>query len=243
MNIAEKPELRIGKTSEEAAHDCAEYILAALTAALNANHRATLAISGGSTPRLLFTDLATLHFDWSRVHFFWVDERCVPPDNSQSNYKLAYDTLLGPAHVPEDNIHRICGELPPPEGGRRYVEEIKTFFALKEGEIPSFDVLHRGMGPDGHTASLFPGSPLVHDRTGIATNVWVEKMKMDRITLLPAVLERAVHTVLQVSGAEKADTLKSVLEGPEDFVKYPCQIASRDARAIWFLDSAAASKL
>jgi 6-phosphogluconolactonase len=243
VNIAEKPELRVGKTAEEAAHDCAEFILAKLTATLQSKNRATLAISGGSTPRLLFSDLAAQSFDWSNVHFFWVDERCVPIDNSQSNYKLAYDTLLGPAHIPAANIHRIHGELPPAEGGKRYIADIKSFFGLADGEIPVFDIVHRGMGPDAHTASLFPGSPLVHDHTGIATNVWVEKMKMDRITLLPAVLEAATHTVLQVSGAEKADALKSVLEAPEDLLKYPCQIASRDSRAVWFLDAAAASKL
>ena len=243
MNSNTKPQLRIAKTPEEAAHDCAKFILERLGTSLQSKERATFAISGGSTPRLLFSDLATMPFDWSRVHFFWVDERCVPPDNSQSNYRLAHDTLLAPAHIPDQNVHRIYGELPPPEAGQKYVDDIRSFFVLKEGEIPVFDVLHRGMGPDAHTASLFPGSPLVNDHTGVATNVWVEKMKMDRVTLLPAVLEAALFTVLQVSGADKADALKSVLDEPQDFEKYPCQIASRAPRAFWFLDSAAASKL
>ncbi len=239
MSTGEEPELRILETAEDAARECSKYILSLL----QAQPRITFALSGGSTPKLLFADMAREKFDWSNVHFFWVDERCVPPDSKESNFKLANDTLLAPAGIPAGNIHRIYGELPPAEGAQRYVNDIKQFFRLNDGQLPVFDVLHRGMGPDAHTASLFPGSPLVHDRTGIATNVWVEKMKMDRITLLPGVLFAAKHTVLQVSGAEKADALNEVLKAPEDFLKYPCQIASRDGRASWFLDRAAASKL
>jgi 6-phosphogluconolactonase len=233
------PDLRISATPEEAARECSSYILSLLAG----KQHATFAISGGSTPKLLFTDLAKAEFDWSKVHIFWVDERCVPPDSKDSNYRLADETLLGPAKIPASNIHRIYGELPPPEAAARYVADIRAAFALKNGELPVFDVLHRGMGGDAHTASLFPGTPLVHDRTGIATNVWVEKMKMDRITLLPGVLLAAQHTVLQVAGAEKAEALHNVLREPEDFEKYPCQIASRDERAVWFLDQAAAAKL
>ncbi len=239
MSSGEQPDLHILETPEKAARECSQHILSLLAGSA----RATIAISGGSTPKLLFADMARAKFDWSNVHFFWVDERCVPPDDKQSNFKLANDTLLSPAHIPAANIHRIYGELPPPEEAERYIDDIKQFFHLKYGELPVFDVLHRGMGPDAHTASLFPGTPLVHDRTGIATNVWVEKMKMDRVTLLPGVLLAAKHTVLQVSGEDKADALKEVLEAPEDFERYPCQIASRDSRAAWFLDRAAASKL
>ena len=239
MSSGEQPELHILETPEEAAQECSKYILSLLAG----QARVTLAISGGSTPKLLFADMARARFDWANVHFFWVDERCVPPDDKQSNFKLANDTLLSPAHVPAANIHRIYGELAPADAAMRYVNEIKQFFDLKEGQLPVFDVLHRGMGPDAHTASLFPGTPLVHDRTGIATNVWVEKMKMDRVTLLPGVLLAAKHTVLQVSGEDKAAPLHEVLKAPEDFSKYPCQIASRDRRAAWFLDKAAASKL
>ncbi len=243
MSTAEKPGVHVRNTPEEAAQQCADSVIALLSEALQSDGRATFAISGGSTPKLLFSDLAKKEFDWSKVHIFWVDERCVPPDSDQSNFKLANDTLLAPARIPESNIHRIYGELPPAEGGQRYLDEIKQFFQLRDGAIPVFDVLHRGMGADAHTASLFPGSPLVNDRSGIATNVWVEKMKMDRVTLLPAVLLAPKHTILQVSGADKAEAVHEVLEGPKDFSKYPCQIASRDSRATWFLDKAAAAKL
>ncbi len=243
MNVTESPTLRILRTAEAAADECSAYILNLLEQALASQERATIAISGGSSPKLLFSVMAKTPFDWSKVHFFWVDERCVPPTDSRSNFKLADDALLTPAKIPQQNIHRVDGELPPEEGAQRYVTDIETFFNWKKGELPVFDVLHRDMGPDGHTASLFPGEPLISDRTGIAAHVWVEKMKMDRVTLLPGVLLAAKHTVLQVSGAEKAEALRHVLTGPEDLSSYPCQIGSRGEKATWFLDEAAAAQL
>ncbi len=243
MNTVNTPELRIHENPQDSAQDCSKHILFLMAEALKSQTKATIAISGGTTPKLLFSEMAKAGFDWSRTDLFWVDERCVPPDSEESNFKLANDTLIGPAKIPAGNIHRIYGELPPPEAAQRYVGDIKTSFELDAGKLPVFDVLHRGMGADAHTASLFPGSHLVEDRAGIATNVWVEKMKMDRVTLLPGVLLAANHTVLQVSGADKADALRNVLKSEEDFLKYPCQIASRDRRAVWFLDRAAASKL
>ncbi|HEY3937219.1 MAG TPA: 6-phosphogluconolactonase [Bryobacteraceae bacterium] len=243
MTATYSAHLQIAPTPLEAADQCAAFILKALAETLQSAPRASLAISGGSTPKLLFAAMAKASFDWSNVHFFWVDERCVPPTDSQSNFKLADDHLLTPAKVPPQNVHRIYGEMPPEEGAARYVLDIKRFFSLSEGALPVFDVLHRGMGPDAHTASLFPGTPLVDNRTGIAAHVWVEKMKMDRVTLLPGVLLAARRTVLQVSGSEKADALRHVLDDAEDLHSYPCQIASRDEKATWFLDQAAAVKL
>jgi 6-phosphogluconolactonase len=241
--VAQTPPLRILATAEDAARDCCGFILQTLAGALANAPVATLAISGGSSPRLLFADMARAAFDWSRVHIFWVDERCVPPADSQSNFKLANDSLLEAAQIPPQNIHRVYGELEPAEGAARYVADIQAFFSLSSGQLPAFDVLHRGMGPDAHTASLFPGEPLIGNRDGIAAHVWVEKMKMDRVTLLPGVLLAAKHTVLQVSGDEKAEAVRQVLTEPEDFFRYPCQIASRDGSAVWFLDRAAAAKL
>jgi 6-phosphogluconolactonase len=241
--VAQTPPLRILATAQDVARDCADFVLQTLASALANAPIATLAISGGSSPKLLFADMARTAFDWSRVHIFWVDERCVPPTDSQSNFKLANDALLEPAKIPQQNIHRVYGELAPEEGAARYVAEIKAFFGKSGGPLPAFDVLHRGMGPDAHTASLFPGEPLIGNRDGIAAHVWVEKMKMDRVTLLPGVLLAAKHTVLQVSGDEKAEAVRQVLTEPEDFFRYPCQIASRDGKAVWFLDRAAAAKL
>jgi 6-phosphogluconolactonase len=244
MSPAEKmSQLRVASTPQEVAQSCSRFILETLAVVLENAPRATLGISGGTSPKLLFTELAREKLDWNKVHIFWVDERCVPPTDSQSNFKLANDTLLQAAKIPLQNIHRVYGELPPDEGAARYVNEIKSFFALTDGRLPIFDVLHRGMGADGHTASLFPGDPLVGNRKDIAAHVWVEKLQMHRVTLLPGVLLAAKCTVLQVSGDDKAEAAREVLSGPEDFFRYPCQIASRGANAYWFLDRAAAAKL
>jgi len=243
VSLNNSPQLRIRKAAQEVAGACAEYILEQLSAALESQAHANIAISGGSTPRPLFAALAKADFNWSNVHIFWVDERCVPPTDDQSNFKLANDTLLRPANIHPENVHRIYGELDPGQAAARYAAEIQAFFELREGELPAFDLIHRGMGADAHTASLFPGSPLINNQTDIASQVWVEKLKMNRVTLLPGVLEAAKCTVLQVVGEDKTNAVRRVLTNEEDHLNYPCQIASRDSRAIWFLDEAAASKL
>ena len=153
------------------------------------------------------------------------------------------ETLLQSGKIPEANLHRVYGELPPDDAAARYVREITDFFALRDGTLPVFDIIHRGMGDEGHTASLFPGEPLIQNKTGIAAHVWVQKVRMDRVTLLPGVLRAAKQTVLQVAGADKAPAAREVLTGAEDPMTYPCQIASRDSRAIWFMDDAAAAQL
>ncbi|HEX4749123.1 MAG TPA: 6-phosphogluconolactonase [Bryobacteraceae bacterium] len=240
---SDSPSLRIFKTPEEGADSLAAYILEHLDHDLGTQPRATLAVSGGNTPRLLFARLAAADFDWSRVHLFWVDERCVPITDAKSNFRMTNETLLSSGKIPEANVHRIHGELPPDEAGARYVDDIKQFFRLADDMLPILDIIHRGMGDEGHTASLFPGEPLILNTTDIAAHVWVEKVKMHRVTLLPGVLRAAKRTVLQVAGADKAPAVRAVLTGAEDPMTYPCQIASRDARATWFLDDAAAAQL
>jgi 6-phosphogluconolactonase len=222
-----------------AAEACAKRVLERMQAAIAERGAAALAISGGSSPRPMFQSFARSSFPWERVHLFWVDERAVPPTDAQSNFKLASDTWLTPANFPSANIHRIPAELAPDEAARLYRDDIRRHFNLPDGEPPRFDVIHRGMGPDGHTASLFPGSPLLEDRTGIAAATWVEKMHQWRITLLPAVLEAARHTVMLVTGADKAQMLRTVLEGAYDPQQTPAQIGSRGGTAEWFLDEAA----
>ena len=231
----------ISATAQEAASQCAAKILDLLRESLDANVRATIVISGGSTPKLMFADLANAKFDWSRVHLFWVDERGVPTTDSQSNYKLAKETFIDPAHFPSANVHRIQAELDGREAARLYEADIRQFFSLAPGELPRFDIIHQGVGPDAHTASLFPGEPLIDDSKNIAAAAYVEKFHQWRITLLPGVLRAAKNTIMLVAGEDKAEPLRSVLKDPYDPKKFPTQvvIAGRD-NVVWFLDRTAA---
>jgi 6-phosphogluconolactonase len=221
-----------------AAEACAKHILTRLEEVLAGKDRVSLAISGGSSPRKMFEIFSTTTFPWERVELFWVDERGVPPTDSQSNFKLANDTWLAPGKFPPANIHRIEAELAPDLAAQRYAADLRKTL----GDKPQFDVIHQGMGPDGHTASLFPGEPLIDDRQGLVAAVWVEKFKQWRITLLPAVLLATRHTVMLVTGADKADALKAVLDGPYAPLKLPAQIIARSGSDVaWFLDAAAAA--
>jgi 6-phosphogluconolactonase len=226
--------------SEAAAH----HILNILEEVLSGQKFATIALSGGSTPKLLFPILAKTPFEWDRVHFFWVDERCVPPTDDASNFKLADDYLLRAAHIPHRNIHRVFGEFKPDSAAARYIDDIREFFGLQDGEMPHFDIVHRGMGPDAHSASLFPGEPLIEDRENIAAAVYAEKFHQWRVTLLSAPLLSAKHTVFLVAGDDKAEAVRAVFKEEYDPMKYPAQIASHHARGVtWFMDEAAARLL
>lgn len=237
-------ERNISEDARAAAEACAQYILAILRSALATRDYATIALSGGSTPKLLFERLVAANFNWAGVHLFWVDERPVPPDDVRSNYKLAADSLIGPAGIPRQQVHRIHAELNPTAAADMYVEEMRKFFKLQAHEMPPFDVIQRGMGADTHTASLFPGQPLIHDREKIAAAVYVEKMMQWRITLLPGTLVAALHTAVLVTGEDKAEAVRSVFEEPFDPQKHPAQLDLGEGNdAVWFLDEAAAKLL
>jgi 6-phosphogluconolactonase len=224
-----------------AAEACAHHVTNLLEEVLSGQEFATFAVSGGSTPRVLFQKLVASKFRWDHVHLFWVDERMVPPTDPASNYRLAEDCLIKPAHIPQRQVHRIFGEIAPKTAAARYIEEIRDFFGLEEGDMPRFDVVHRGMGPDAHTASLFPGEPLIDDREGIAAAVFAPKHNQWRVTLLPGALLAAKHTVFLVTGGDKKDAVRAVFHEEYGPKKYPAQIASHHGRGVtWFLDQAAA---
>jgi 6-phosphogluconolactonase len=224
-----------------AAEACAHYVVNILEGALAGQELATFAVSGGTTPKLLFENLQRSKLPWNRVHLFWVDERCVPPSDPASNYRLVEECLIRPVQIARQQVHRICGEMSPQAAAERYAEEVRDFFGLAEGEFPHFDLVHRGMGPDAHSASLFPGDPLVEDRERIAAATFVEKFQQWRVTLLPGVLLSARHTVFLVAGADKQDAVRAVFREEYDPNRYPAQIASHHGRAVtWFLDEAAA---
>jgi 6-phosphogluconolactonase len=226
--------------AQAAAEAAARFVIGRLEDAVNGSDRAAFAISGGSSPKALFQCLAAARFRWDRVHFFWVDERCVPPDHPDSNFRMAQETLFGPARIGKKQIHRIQGELRPELAARKYEEEIREFFELEDGALPQFDLVQLGLGPDGHTASLFPGEPLIEDRTGIAAAVYVEKFNSWRVTLLPGVLLAAHHTFFFVTGEEKAAIVRAVLNDPYNPQRYPSQIIAHHGHNLaWFVDHAA----
>jgi 6-phosphogluconolactonase len=223
---------------QSAAAACGDAILERLALAVEQHGKATLAISGGSSPKRMFDAMAKAGFDWKNVHLFWVDERPVPPNHEQSNYRLAYEHLISPAKV--QNVHRIPAELPPDHAASQYVKDLRGYFALQDAEIPVFDVIHLGIGADAHTASLFPGEPLIEDREGIAAAVYVDKLPQWRITLLPAVLLAARDVVVLAAGADKRQPLDQVLNGVYSPLNFPAQLVMKRTNSpLFFVDSTA----
>lgn len=237
-------ELRICPTRTEAAAEAAEFIVAKLEESLQAARRATLAVSGGSTPKLLFDAMTQHEFRWRKLRLFFVDERPVPTGHADSNFSMTDAAFCQPLGLRDRQVHRIHGELDPSVAAERYADELTERFHLKDDEAPRFDVLHLGMGDDAHTASLFPGEPLIGDRSGLVASVYSASKKSYRVSLLPKVLLNAANTVFLVAGAEKAAALKAVIEGPDDFLAYPAQLVERRGRnVVWFVDEAAAAEL
>ena len=210
--------------------------------------RFTVALSGGSTPRSMFTILANEPFldtvPWSSILFFWGDERTVPPDHQESNYRMANETLLSRVRVPRENIFRIPAEGRSPDfAAAAYAESLAQTLDCSTG-LPRFDLILLGMGPDGHTASLFPFTTALHviDRICVANHVG--RLQTYRITLTRVSINEARNVTFLVSGADKAEALKAVLEGPAEPYRYPSQlIRPRNGSLLWMADEAAASLL
>ena len=206
--------------------------------------RVSIAVSGGSTPKLLFQELLTRDVNWTAVDLFWVDERAVPPSDDQSNFKLTKEYLLDSLTNALPTVHRIQAELKPSEAARLYTDDIVNYFKLGSGEIPVFDIVQLGMGDDAHTASLFPGEPQIQNQSGIAAALYVEKKQQWRITLLPGPIQHALYRICLVAGSDKAEPLKSVLEGPTDVMRFPAQLSgTAHGPTEWYVDEAAATLL
>jgi 6-phosphogluconolactonase len=230
-------------------HAAAEHFVARAAEAVTARGRFTITLSGGSTPRSTYTLLASDEYaprvDWSRVHVFWGDERCVPPDHPDSNYRTAHEALLRHVPIPTGNVHRIHGELEPERAAREYERALLTVFgASPGGPPPRFDLVLLGMGDDGHTASLFPGTAAVHEGERWVVAHLVPKLSAWRVTLTPAVINAAAHATFLVSGAAKAERLREVLKGPHRPDVLPAQIVNpTGGQLLWLVDAAAASRL
>jgi len=237
--------IRVLPDAAALADAAARHVVESAQAAIQARGAFSIALSGGSTPRELHRRLASPPLleqtDWSHVHVFFGDERCVPPDHADSNYRMAYETLLSRVPVPEAQIHRMKGELQPAEAASDYEQQLHAFFG---NEPPRLDLILLGMGDNGHTASLFPGLTAVHEQQRWVVAEYVGEVSMWRITLTPYVINLGREALFLVSGSGKAAMLRSVLEGPFAPDERPAQIVRPSpGEVMWLVDAAAAADL
>ena len=211
----------------------------------------TVALAGGSTPKDLYSLLANedepfrAQLCWEKIHFFWTDERHVSPDHQDSNYRMARDAMLARAPVPSQNVHRIKTEIADANrAAEDYEQTLRGFFSLTEQQFPRFDLILLGLGADGHTASVFPGSDIIKETGRLVVAPWIEKFKRHRITFTLPVLNNAATAIFLVSGAEKAGVLREVLEGDHRPNPLPAQlITATTGNLLWLMDAEAARLL
>jgi 6-phosphogluconolactonase len=245
-----KPEIKIAGDRAELTRMTAALLLNLAKRAVQAEERCTIALSGGSTPKDVYALLAddvklSAEFPWKDTYFFWGDERHVPPDHDESNYRMANQAMLSKVPIPAANVHRIKAENPDAAAAARdYERELRKFFQLPTGRVPRLDIALMGMGPEGHTASLFPGTKALREKKRLVVSNWIGKLYTDRITMTAPVLNRARHVVFIVAGDDKALALKAVLEGRHEPDQLPAQlIHPTKGRLLWLLDPSAARYL
>lgn len=219
-------------------------IRAVAEAAIREHGRFTIALSGGNTPRAVYSLLAESkdNFPWAKTYFFFGDERSVPPDHPDSNYRMANEVLLSKIPVPAQNIFRIVAEAGAAEAAAQYEATLKEFFKVRPGQWPRLDLILLGMGEEGHTASLFPDSAALTESSRMVAGNWIEKLKTDRITFTFPLINSAGEAMFMVAGSAKAEIVKDVFltEGET----YPVQrVHPEHGRLLWIVDQAAASLL
>ena len=241
-------EIRVLTTPQELFASAAEEVVHQANEAVKEHGRFTIALSGGSTPKALYNLLATnarATLPWDRMYFFWSDERHVPPTDPDSNYRMADEAMLSKVPVPSGNIYRMPAENQDAAGtAEAYEASLRKFFQAKPGEIPKFDLILLGLGPDGHTASLFPGTPGLHEKSRLVIANRVEKLRTDRLSFTYPLINAAREVAFLVSGTDKAAVLCSVLEEDVPGEQYPAKLVRpTNGKLIWFLDRGAASAL
>jgi 6-phosphogluconolactonase len=244
--MPEKQTVRIFASREELLATARGEFVERAQKALRARRRFTVALSGGTTPRALYESLVDAPLDWSRVQVFFGDERCVPPDHADSNYRMAREALLSKIAIPERNVHRFQTEDADPERvARQYEDQLQAFFKLRLGEVPTFDLTLMGLGADGHTASLFPGTTGLEEEVLLSVATWVETLKTWRFTLTYPVFNKARCVWFLVTGADKAEALRQVLDaGASAAPRLPAaRIRPAGGELLWWLDAAAAGSL
>ncbi|MEO8449080.1 MAG: 6-phosphogluconolactonase [Gemmatimonadota bacterium] len=239
--------VRVYPSADELARAVADFVVLRAADAIAGSGRFTMALSGGSTPRALYSLLATPEYadriSWTHAHLFWSDERCVPPDDPSSNYRMARETLIDRVPIPAEQVHRIRGEDDPSAAAEAYDLVLRTVLGSPgpdHSPVTGFDLVLLGLGEDGHTASLFPGKSGVREKTRWVVAEDVEAVGMWRITLTPVVINAAHSVAFMVSGAGKSARLKEVLEEPANPDRLPAQaIKSRSGGPVWMVDQAA----
>jgi 6-phosphogluconolactonase len=233
-------------TAADLFHAAAEEFISVGRSAIGAQGRFTVALSGGSTPKALYSLLATNYatFPWNRVFLFFGDERHVPPTDPESNYRMVNEALLTKITIPSENVFRVPGENPDAlAAAADYEAQLRRFFALKPSEFPRFDLILLGVGPDGHTASLFPDSEALEEKTRLVVANWVAKFNTHRITFTFPVLNDANEVMFMATGTNKADMLHQILEGKNTPPLPSQRVQPSEGKLLWMLDEAAAAKL
>jgi 6-phosphogluconolactonase len=238
-------QVRVFKDLEELSRAAAELFTAISKKSIASRGGFVVALSGGSTPHLLYSLLGSPWYrdviDWSRMYIFWTDERCVPKDHAESNYRLAHDAFLSRAPLPAQNIHRIRGEYEPRMAAEAYEDELRNFFSGPGAIV--FDLIILGVGEDGHTASLFPGSPALDERTRPAVPVYLEEPKINRVTLTLPVLNNAAQVLFLASGRPKAAAVHEIVEDGNP-KQYPAGLVQPlQGSIVWMIDQEASSAL
>ena len=237
-----KPEIRILMTAAELFEAAAAEFAARASQAVRASGRFTVALSGGSTPKALYSLLATKsNIPWDKIYFFWGDERHVPPDHPESNYRMANEALLSKVPVRPENIFRIhAEENDAAAAALQYEQALRDSFHLSPGQFPRFDLILLGTGPDGHTASLFPGTAALNETQRLVVANWVPKFNTHRITFTFPVLNAAACVIFLASGPDKAAILHEILENRA--ADLPSQrVQPTNGKLIWMVDEPAAS--
>ena len=240
------PIIEVSSTAADLFHAAAEEFTKAGRQAIGAQGRFTVALSGGSTPKSLYSLLAASYpdFPWARTYLFFGDERHVPPTNAESNYRMVSESLLSKIAIPAQNVFRVKAENPDADAAAAdYESQLKKFFGLKPSQFPRFDIILLGMGPDGHTASLFPDSEGLKENSKLVIANWVEKFKTHRISFTFPVLNNSAEVIFLASGADKSEMVREVLEGKHTPPLPSQQVQPADGRLLWMLDESAAAKL
>jgi len=244
------PDVRILINIDAIAKRAAQDFLQSATQAVSEKGSFTVALSGGSTPKALYSLLATdaalrSQLPWDKMYMYFGDERSVGPDHADSNFRMATETMLSKVPIKPEQVFRIKGEYKDTEkAAQEYEQVLRTSFKIADGQFPRFDLVFLGIGNEGHTASLFPGTKALHETKRLAARNWVGKLYTNRITLTAPVINSAARVVFMVTGADKTLALKGILEGPHEPDQLPAQlIQPPNGKLVWLVDTVAGGML